>query len=161
MFLWWYHACVLWKHRCKPMQPSLPQHIFVFHFSPTHCLCHTADSEVTNALKVPVARGKTVKQNYMLERSFIIVDVVICLSSANDTTLKLKVNCNIKEGIKTIFVCDLCKSPMSINFLNLLLSLCDHIFMCTSMALYMHIHSLTQKQSRRCSIKKCNVVQSQ
>lgn len=61
--------------RCKLMQSPLPQPIFVFHFSPTHCLCYSSDSEVTNTLKVPVARGKTVKQNYMLERSFIIVNV--------------------------------------------------------------------------------------
>lgn len=136
MFLWWYHACV-WKHRCKPMQPSLPQPIFVFHFSPTHCLCHSADSEVTNALKVPVARGKTVKQNYMLERSFIIVDVVICLSSANDTTLKLKANCNIKDRIETVLICDLHKSPMSIY----LYFFYPH-YIWIYIFIYLHIHIL-------------------
>lgn len=57
------------------MQPPLPRPIFVFHFAPTQSLCHSADSEVTNTLKVPVARGKTVRQNYMSERSFIIVNV--------------------------------------------------------------------------------------
>lgn len=51
--------------------------------SPFISLPHTvsatahADSKVTNTLKVPLARGKTVKQNYMLERSFIIMNVVI------------------------------------------------------------------------------------
>lgn len=68
--------CFAETFRCKPVQPPLPQPIIVFHFSPTHCLSSSSDSEVTNTLKVPLARGKTVKQNYMLERSFIIVNAV-------------------------------------------------------------------------------------
>lgn len=43
----------------SPCKSPLPQHIVVFHFSPTHCL--GTNSKVSNALKVPVARGKTVK----------------------------------------------------------------------------------------------------
>lgn len=43
----------------SPCKSPLPQHIVVFHFSPTHCL--GTNSKVSNALKVSVARGKTVK----------------------------------------------------------------------------------------------------
>lgn len=63
----------------------------------SHTMC--ADSEVTNTLKVPVARGKTVKQNYMLLRSFIIVNVAILPSLS-----KLKVNFNIKDRIKAVLL---------------------------------------------------------
>lgn len=64
------------------------------------CLSHTmcADSEVTNTLKVPVARGETVKQNYML-RSFITVNVAILPSLS-----KVEVNFNIKDRIKAVLL---------------------------------------------------------
>lgn len=62
----------------------------------SHTMC--ADSEVTNTLKVPVARGETVKQNYML-RSFITVNVAILPSLS-----KVEVNFNIKDRIKAVLL---------------------------------------------------------
>lgn len=67
--------CVMKTSMQAHAAPTPPAHLC--HFSPTQCLCSSSSSEVTNTLKVPVARGKTVKPNYMLERPFIIVDVVI------------------------------------------------------------------------------------
>lgn len=94
MFLQSDQAFVQWKYLYKAhVAPSPLAHLCLSFLS--HTLF--TDSEVTNTLKVPVARGRTVKQNYMLQRLFIIASVAILPSPR-----KLKVNINNKDRIQGV-----------------------------------------------------------
>ena len=72
MLPWHNHTCVFMETsiQAEPVEPPLPRPLPFISLPHTVSATAHVDSKVTNTLKVPLARGKTVKQNYTLEKIF-------------------------------------------------------------------------------------------